>query len=307
MNTYDSLKVNSYIDTDQLLVKNKSCYETDVTTKAEAESFSNLLASVLSYSNKMDEPLGWLVTDKNVLKESVLSQLYLVTNALECLADNLSDSLMLQKVSISNAELRRLSEIKLIGYTKQTIGISREHIAELEPYGLTEAKLASLETDFAFFEQKIQEHKILMDAKKEDQKEFKRINKEINSLLNKKLDIRIENLRASYPDFVSQYFSVRKADKTAHHHYDLLGYITDEATNKPIAYGTVTIEELDMKADITQTGAFRFKTVPSGKYRLKLENMDYKTLYVTITRYAPEKLKLNLEMEALPVEQRQPV
>jgi uncharacterized coiled-coil protein SlyX len=306
MNTYDNLKVNSYIDTDQLLVKNKTYYETDVTTKAEAEAFSSSLVSLLSYADKMDEPLGWLVADKNVVKESVLSQLYLVTNALECLADNLSDSLMLQKVSISNAELRRLSEIKLIAYTKQAIGISREHIAELEPYGLTEAKLVSLETDFAFFEQKIQEHKILMDAKKEDQKEFNRLKKEINSLLNKKLDIRIENLRASQPDFVSQYFSVRKADKTVHHHYDLLGYITDEATGKSIAYGTVTIEELDIKADITQAGAFRFKTIPSGKYRLRVENMDYKTLYVSITRYAPEKLKLYLEMEALPVEQTQP-
>lgn len=306
MNTYNSLKVNSYIDTDQLLVKNISCYETDVRTKAEAESFSGLLVSLLSYSNKMDEPTGWLVADKNVIKESVLSQLYLVTNALECLADNLSDSLMLQRVSVSNAELRRMSEIKLIAYTKQAIGICRAHIAELAPYGLTEAKLVSLETDFVSFENKIEEHKILMDAKKKDKKEFNRIKSEINVLLNKKLDRRIENLRASYPEFVSQYFSLRKASRSVHHSYDLLGYITDAATRKPIAYGTAWIEELDLKADITQTGAFRFKSIPSGKYRLRLENMDYKTLNVSITRYVPEKLKLNLEMEALPVEQTQP-
>jgi hypothetical protein len=306
MNTYDSLKVNSYVDTDQLLVKNISCYETDVRTKAEAESFSALLVALLSYANKMDEPTGWLVSDKNVVKESVISQLYLVTNALECLADNLSDSLMLEIVHISNAELSRLSEIKLIAYTKQTIGISREHIAELEPYGLTEPKLVSLEADFASFEQKIKEHKILMDARKEDKTEFNRIKREINALLNKKLDVRIKNLKASCPEFVSQYFSMRKANKAVHHSYDLLGYITDVETAKPIAYGMVFIEELHLQADITQSGAFRFKTLPSGKYRLRIENMDYKTLYVTITRYAPEKLKLNLQMEAIPVEQRQP-
>ncbi len=307
MNTYDSLKVNSYIATDQLLVKNKSYYETDVTTKAEVETFSGALASLLSYSNKMDEPIGWLVADKNALKESVISQVFHVSNALSCLADSLSDSLMLQKVYISNAELRRLSEIKLIGYTTQAIDICRAHLDELAPYGISEAELVNLEADFATFEKDRADRKILMDAKKDDKKEFNRLKKEINSLLTKKLDRRIENLRASQPEFVSQYFSVRKAGRPMHHAYDLLGYITDEATNKPIAYGSVTIEELDMKADITQTGAFRFKTVPSGKYRLKVENMDYKTLYVTITRYAPEKLKLNLEMEALPVEQRQPV
>ncbi|RXQ95970.1 hypothetical protein EO244_06620 [Ancylomarina salipaludis] len=305
MNTYDSLKVNAYIDTNQLLVKNISCYETDVRTKAEVDSFSSLLASLLSYSNKMDEPLGWLIADKNTIKASLLPQLYLVVNALECLADNLSDSSMLQKVSISNAELRRMSEVKFTVYTKQALVICREHIDELTPYGLTEAKLVSLETDFASFEKKIIEYKIRMDAKKDDKKGFSSLKKEINSLLNNKLDRRIENLRASYPKFVSQYFSLRKVSRPAHHSYDLLGYITDAATGKPIAYGTAWIEKLDMKADITQTGAFRFKSIPSGKYQLRVENMDYKTLYVPISRYAPEKLKLNLQMEALPVEQTQ--
>lgn len=307
MNTYDRLKVNSYIGTDQLLVKNISCYETDVRTKEEVESFSALLASLLSCANKMDEPTGWLVADKNVIKKSLISQLYPVTNALECLDDNLSDGLMLEKVLISNAELRRLSQIKLIAYIKQAISICRAHIDELTPYGVSEAKLVRLETDFASFELKIEQYKILMDAKKEDKKEFKQTKKEINVLLNKKLDVRIKILKESHPDFVNQYFSMRKASKPVHHSYDLLGYVTDAETGKPIAYGTVSIEELDTKTDITQTGSFRFKTIASGKYRLKLENMDYKTLFVSITRYAPEKLKLNLQMETLPVAQAQPV
>ncbi|RZT95925.1 carboxypeptidase-like protein [Ancylomarina subtilis] len=306
MNTYDSLKVNSYIATDQLLVKNKTYYETDVTTKAEAESFSGLLASLLSYSNRMDESLSWLVEEKNAIRESVISQVLIFSNALQCLADSLSDTSMFEKVLVSQAELGRMSEIKFISYTKQVISLSRKHLDELAPYGVSEAKLVSLETDFTSFLQKLEELIIRKDAKKDDKKGFSSLKKEINSLLNNKLDRRIENLRASYPEFVSQYFSLRKVSRPAHHSYDLLGYITDAATGKPIAYGTAWLEELDMKANITQTGTFRFKSIPSGKYQLRVENMDYKTLYVPISRYAPEKLKLNLQMEALPVEQTQP-
>ncbi len=253
MNTYDRFKVNSDISSDQLLVKSVSCYEKDATTKTKAEFYSSLLVS-LGYSKKMNQPLGWLIEDKNVAKKSVVSQVIFASNSLICLADNLSDTLMLEKVFISGANLKRFSEIKLVTYTQQAIDISREHTEELASYGLTEVKLVSLETRFATFEKARADHKLLVDEKAKNKKKFNQTKKEINAFLNEKLDLRIENLRTNHPEFVNQYFSVRKASKLILHSYDLLGYISDVATKKSISYGSVSIEELDLKADITQTG-----------------------------------------------------
>ena len=91
--------------------------------------------------------------------------------------------------------------------------------------------------------------------------------------------------------------------KPAQRPYDVLGYITDEISGDPVTYGTVSVEGLDLSADITANGTFRFKSFPAGDHRLIIKNIAYETKSVLIRRYEPEHCKLNVKMVPVPVEE----
>ncbi len=86
-----------------------------------------------------------------------------------------------------------------------------------------------------------------------------------------------------------------------HHPYDIIGYIIDSKSEKPISLGKVFVEGQNLSVAITVNGTFRFKSFPEGEYRLKIENVGFETFFVPIRRCASERTKLHLKMVAKPL------
>ncbi|MPQ49267.1 hypothetical protein GCQ56_19885 [Marinifilum sp. N1E240] len=307
MDTSINLKLDSYVQTQKALTENASIYETNVTTKAQVDQFILDLNTLLGLREEVDQPLKWLIGEKNATKKEVRAKLYPFSNSLVCYANSISDGETLEKVSISKNSLKILSELELIAFYKQSISIAREHVASLEPFGITEASITALETDGKAFEQKRTDLIVLREDKANAKQDFKIVQKKINQLLNNKLDYSIENLRATNVDFVNYYFAARQKAKGVQRHYDVLGYLKDKATGESISLGKVSVEGIDLATHITKNGAFRFRHFPEGEHRLIIENINYKILYVPIRRYASERSKFHLEMEAIPLEVASPV
>lgn len=302
MNTSINLKLDSYVQTEKALTENASIYETNVTTKAQVDQFTQDLNRLIGLRDEVDQPLKWLIGEKNTFKKALGDKLYPFSNSLVCYANSVSDSEIVEKVSISKNGLKWFTELDLIAYYKQNISIAKEHVASLEPFGITEASIAAVEADGDAFEQKRADLIVLKEDKANAKKDFKLLQKVINKLLNNKLDYSIENLRASNVDFVNYYFAARQKAKGVQRHYDVLGYLKDKLSGEPVALGMVSVEGLDLATHITGNGTFRFKHFPEGEHRLIIENINYKTLYVPIRRYASERSKFHLEMEAIPLE-----
>ena len=165
----------------------------------------------------------------------------------------------------------------------------------------------ALETDRNAFQQKRIDRNMLFEDKALAKAEFNRLKAETNRLLNDELDPSIENYRLSHPEFVAHYFKSRRMTKIPQHAYDVLGYVTDEITGDPVSYGKVRVEGLDLSTEITENGTFRFKSFPVGKNILIIENIDYQSQIVPVSRYAPEHCKLNIKMIPLPVEKTEMV
>lgn len=307
MNNIDESKMDCYKETDKVLDKYAVIYETDVSTKDQKLIFTGYKIALIGFAQKMDKPTAWLTEDKCVVKNAILAKLHPFSNSLVCFANSKSDNLMLEKVKLSKSELQHLSESNLLVYSQQAIEIARANLTELPPFAITEDSIVALETDRTAFAQRRTDRIMLLEDKAVARREFNRIKKETNRFLKDELDHSIEKYRKSHPEFVNHYFKARKMPKIVRRSYDVLGYITDAVSGEPVSYGTVWVEGLDMSTAISENGSFRFKSFPAGEYRLKIENMAYKTFYVTIRRYAPEHCRLNLTMELLGVEQTQPV
>ncbi len=302
MDNMSNLKLDSFVQTNTALTENASIYETNVSTKAQADQFALYLDQLLNLKEEADQPIKWLIGEKNVVKKSLIEKLYLLSNGLVCYANSVSNSEILEKASTGIHALKILSELDLIDFYKQIIGIANEHVADLTPFGVSEESIAAVETDGKAFEQKRTDLILLKEDKATARIEFNLLLKKTNKLLNHKLDYSIEILRATHPDFVNYYFAARQKSKGAQRHFDVLGYLKDKDSGEPISLGKVSVEGMDLATHITANGTFRFRHFPEGEHRLVIENINYKTLYVSIRRYASERSKLHLEMEAIPLE-----
>ena len=307
MDTYSKLKLDSFVETNKVLTENAVCYESNITTKAQVDSFSLYTIELINLKDKIDQPTVWLTEEKEQFKIEVCDKLFFASNALVCYANSIADKNMLARVSQSKSNLKRISEVNLIAFGDQTIEIIKAHLTDLTPFSITEPVVNDLETTLGTFKQKRSDRIKLREDIKEANISFKKLKQKTNSLLNSKLDHSIQNLSIIHPDFVNYYFAARQKSKGVQHHLDMLGYLKDKSTGQPIALGTVNVEGHDLSTHITENGTFRFKHFPEGENRLVIENINYKTLYVSVRRYASERSKLHLTMEALPLEIHDPV
>jgi len=307
MNTSDKLKMDSYQETEKVLDANLSIYESDTATKGLTGVFKTDLLALRGYAEKMDQPLAWLTREKKEVKQELIVNLYPFSVDLVRFANSKDDEKILDEVKMTRGNIKQLNETDLVIYSNKCIEIARDNLAELENFTITEENISALDTDLSAFQKRRSQRVLLLDDKKAARKEFMRIKKRINLLLKDELDWSIESYREAQPDFVNHYFTARQTAKSNHRPYDVLGYLTDAVTGEPISLGSVSVEGLNLSVGITENGTFRFKSFPAGEYRLKIENINYKTLYVPIRRYASERSKLHLKMVAVPLEEAQPV
>lgn len=301
MNTIDQLKLDSYQEVDQVLVINASVYEVDEATKAQVVLFTGYKTDLFALGEKMDEPTEWLTIKKKDIKNQLNEKLFPLSNNLICFANSKSDNLIIEKVKISRSVLANLSEVNLIAYAQDLIKIAQDNIAQLVEFSITEETVASVQTDLTAFQTNRTQRLMLLDDKNVARSDFYRLKKKTNQFLKNELDHSIEKYRQSNPDFVNHYFTARQTAKGIQHPYELLGYLSDKSNGQVIGEGEVSAEGLGLKASISPTGSFRFKSFPTGDHRLKIVSIGYKTLYVPIRRFETKSCKLYIEMEAMPL------
>jgi hypothetical protein len=307
MNTGDKFTMDSYQDTDKVFDDNVGIYDADTATMALRSQFKLDLTALKGYAEKMDQPTAWLTREKSDARQVLLTNLHPFSVDLVRFANSKPDEKILDKVKMTKGNMWHLNENNLLIYTHTCIEIARANLAGLVNFSITEEGIMALEADLTVFETKRYQRRLLLDDKKKAQAVFVLTKRKINHLLKDELDWSIESYREAQPDFVNHYFTARQVVKGIHHPYDILGYLTDEATGNPISLGSVLVEGINLSVDITENGTFRFKSFPEGEHRLVIENINYKTLYVTIRRYASERSKLHLKMVAVPIEETQPV
>lgn len=301
MNTTDKLKLDSYQEVEQVLDKNSGIYESDAPTKGEVAKFTVYKTGLFALGEKMDAPAEWLVVNKKEIKNNLIASLFPFSNNLVCFANSNGNTSILEQVDISKSVLAGLSELNLIQYTESCIKIAQDNLAQLTDYAITQESIISLQTDLGDFLKNRTDRLILMEDKKTSNKAFNDLKKKTNQFLKTVLDRSIERYRQSHPDFVNHYFAARQTAKGIQHPYELMGYLTDEASGKIIGEGKVTAEKLGLRVDISPGGTFRFKSFPTGDHRLKIESIGYKTLYVPIRRFQSKPCKLNISLQALPL------
>ncbi|RUT73273.1 carboxypeptidase-like regulatory domain-containing protein [Ancylomarina longa] len=297
----DALKFQSIQQTSEVLQDNQAVFEADDSTKAQINIFTGYVNNLKTKESKLNKPTQWLTKEKNQLLKILQSDSHKIVVALMRLANDTSNGELIVELNNTNNKHSKLTNKDTLFVANKLFDLMQEYSSELASYSISGEFITAYQQNTETVENKLAERKLIKEQNKQNSQEFNQLMKQCLEYLKDKLDWSIESYRESQPDMVTAYFSARKTTKTTTQHIDVRGFIVDKASGLPISYGNVTVIENGMQTGITEKGNFNFKNFPEGEFTLKVENINYETVMLTIRRYSNQYLNIKVEMKAIPV------
>jgi hypothetical protein len=150
-----------------------------------------------------------------------------------------------------------------------------EHVDALKEYGITADLLSSLQTAISNFNEAAPKPRTEIGRRKTRKEMIVQLFKELDEILNERMDALMGKFRTSHPEFYQTYFNLREVKDTSTTATQLKGVITDSSTGAPIKGATIEVVELAKTAKTDSTGEYFFKPIQFGKFTVKITADGY--------------------------------
>lgn len=147
----------------------------------------------------------------------------------------------------------------------------------LENYGVTVEMLTALQTAINDYAAALPKPRTAIGKRKTRKEIIKQLFKELDEILNERMDALMGKFRTTHPEFYQTYFNLREIVDPSTTTTTLKGTITDSATATPIKNATITVVELSKTAQTDSAGEYSIKPIEHGKYTVKIEKEGYQT------------------------------
>lgn len=245
---------------------------------------------------------------KRQLRATLIAQAIDVARRVVAYATNTNNSALLALVDYTESDLKKASDQRLVNSCQVIRDNANANIAALASYGITAAVLTTLQTSITSFSNTIPKGRI-------DTTDGGEVTKLLTTLFKtlsanwKKIDILVEMVRTSQPNFYNEYQKVRKVIDTGTGSLAVKGLVTDAGTGEPVKGATVSFS-LDGAAVKTSAaaakpvlvkktavkGGFNIKTLPEGIYNVSVKKNGYVEQVVSIAISNGEKSEFKIEL-----------
>jgi len=298
MKQREAIKLQSYQRTILVLLENESLFDSDEAGKSQIKLFIAYNNSLQELVNKLNKSCKWLTKEKDELLIQLIQSSDKLMVACIRLANYTSNTLLLNQIWNLKQELRKNSNVSLLSVSDQLYNLALIYEDDLDAYSISSDLIKKHKQLTDDSKGKLTKRNLILDQNKQYKLEFEEALRTIDKLLKEQLDWSLKGYKEKHPELVSEYFTTRRLTKIINQHINLRGSIIDKETRERISYGDVSILETDLKTKITEKGNFVFKNLPQGEYTLKVENLNYETLLLTVRRYSNENIKLSIEMQS---------
>lgn len=224
-------------------------------------------------------------------------------------AMNANNETVHKQLNYSESDLIKSSDTKFVGICQVIHDIVKAYVEKLAPYGITAEVLATLQTNINTYNSSIAKERVdITDGGASTQL----ISSLIKSLVSTfgKIDVLVEMVKVSHPEFYNEYQKVRKVIDTGSSSLTVKGLVTDVLNGSPIKGATLTFVRnedsskskmgsvsqepfIKMSAD---KGGFNIKSLPEGMYTVTVSKIGYADQYVTIAVAHGELTELRVEL-----------
>lgn len=150
------------------------------------------------------------VTDvKAQSRDDLEEKLLVIADAISAFAAKIADPVLGAKVEMTKSSLDRLPDGDLVQTAQQVAGLAGEKLAELEPYGVTDANKKELEDAAVLFDKEKDSPRQAIIGRKIETLSLPAAINAVRSIFRNEIDKLMSGFKKPSPDFYIGYFAAR--------------------------------------------------------------------------------------------------
>lgn len=265
-------------------------------------ALSNSINLVTVYAEAQMASKKGITESKQQLKLSLALLAYEVGNRVGSYALSNNNMTLFNETHFSDSKLKRASDYMLKEYCLLIYDRANANAAALVPFGVSAATLTSLQNAINSFVNFIPKPRLGAAEKKQATMQIKSQLEIMRDIL-KKLDVLVDSMRYSQPNFYNGYKACRKTIHTGTRSIAFKASVTEITTGKPLKAALLVIEHSDGKTLIrkktAEKGSCMIKNMPEGKYKVTVSDIGYEDAVMEIFVNDVEMYNLKVEMKKL--------
>lgn len=219
--------------------------------------------------------IAGITTEKKNFKETVCQLTFDIAGMVYAYAVENANSTLKQEMKFSISQLKRKGDAELVQFCQAIHDRTFEIKEALKNYGITDDLLTAQQTAIDDYAAASPRPRTAIGKRKTRKEIIVQLFREMDEILNDRMDALMGKFRTSEPEFYQTYFNLREVVDPSTTTTQLKGFIKDAADNKPIKAATVTVVELNLNTKTDSSGEYAFKPINHGKFTVKITAEGY--------------------------------
>jgi hypothetical protein len=190
-------------------------------------------------------------------------------------ASEISNNTLKQEVNFTFAKLKRLRDTDIVPVCRMIAERAAENSGVLKDYGITADLLTDFQEAIDNYSTALPKPTTALGKRKTRKEMLKQFFREIDEILNERMDNLMGKFRTANPEFYASYFNLREFKDPSTTVTQLKGIVTDKSDDKPIKGAVITIVELAKTAKTDSAGEYSLKPIDHGNFTVRIEKEGY--------------------------------
>ena len=216
-----------------------------------------------------------ITTEKRNFKSKLCQLTFDLAGMVYAYAVDTGNSTLKQEMKISPSTLKRKTDAELVQMCQAIHDRAAENVNPLKDYGVTADMLTELQTSIDNYAAASPKPRTAIGKRKTRTEIVAQLFRELDEILNDRMDALMGKFRTSHPEFYQTYFNLREVVDPSTTTTQLKGIITDSANGTPIKNATVTVVERSLTTKTDSSGEYFFKPIDHGKVTVKITAEGY--------------------------------
>lgn len=226
-------------------------------------------------------------TAKDTLKAAVAAESSIICGLAKSYAVATGNTTLAQVMGCSYSTVLKMKDTDLLGWVTKQYDLLKPLVGDkdFDEYGITTDMLEKLLSDANTFNSSIGKGTV---KDKNSNVANKNINAAIKALNKnvKQFDLLIMHFAVSNPNFVKQYFAIKKLNDAGVKHSGITGQLKAASTGQPVQDALVRLANTTKETNCSLRGVYEITKVRPGEYKLEvvMNDLVVKSLVIDIQR-----------------------
>ena len=215
MNARQTAKLAMYRAVQLFCNNNLSVVNSNLAFKTAFALFILKIAGLQSSQTVVSKQTKGIAKDKKALKKTLAQIATEIAGYVFAYATDINNQTLQKQVDYSQTDIVKIKAELIVPACKNIYQAASDNLAALADYGVTAALLANFQTAMDDFSGESPKPKVAKSTKQTENVNIAQTIRDVDNILNKKMDKLVVIFKAAHPDFVTTYFETRLINNPA--------------------------------------------------------------------------------------------